>query len=254
MRARLTNAAVMLLARTTPYLESELLGLASEVKPGSVCVDVGAAAGLYSLALSELAGPSGVVHSIEPLTFAHPVWRRILNSQGRPNVRYHALALGTEAGQGVMSVPSGRYMHVTGRSFLAGKAAGLGPNVEFASHEEVPVGVDTIDGLIERAGVTRLDFIKIDTEGGELHVLQGGERSVKEFRPTVLVEIEARHTARYDYEPDDIVDWFTERGYRMYTWRNGWRETSEVSDERRNYLFRPDGPAEPFVAEAAESA
>jgi FkbM family methyltransferase len=255
MRARMTNAAVMLLARHTPYFESELLGLGTVVEPGSVCVDAGAAAGLYSLALSQLAGPKGEVHSIEPLTFAHPVWRRILNSQRLRNVRYHAVALGSEPGQGVMSVPSGRHFHVTGRSFLAGKAEGLGPNVEFASHEEVPVGVDTIDGLMEQAGITRLDFIKIDTEGGELHVLQGAERSIKEYQPAVLVEIEARHTARYDYQPEDIVDWFTELGYAMYTWRNGWHETSQVTTEQRNYLFRPDLAAEPpLAAEAAESA
>ena len=49
MRAKMTNAAVMLLARMTPYVESELLGLANLVGPGSVCLDVGAAAGLYSL-------------------------------------------------------------------------------------------------------------------------------------------------------------------------------------------------------------
>lgn len=243
MRAKMTNAAVMLLARLTPYVESELRGLADVVGPASVCLDVGAAAGLYSLVLSELAGPTGEVHSIEPLTFAHPVWRRVLGSQGCANVRSYNLALGSEAGSDVMSVPSGRYMHVTGRSFLAGKAAGLGPNVEFASHEEVAVEVDTIDALIDRIGVTRLDFIKIDTEGGELHVLQGGERTIKDFRPAILVEIEARHTARYEYAPEELVEWLVERGYTMYTWRHGWRETGQVSLDRRNYLFRPDSPA-----------
>jgi hypothetical protein len=140
-----------------------------------------------------------------------------------------------------MSVPSGRYLHVTGRSFLAGKATGLGPNVEFASHEEVPVKVDTMDSLIERAGVTRLDFIKIDTEGGELHVLQGGERTIKEFRPSILVEIEARHTARYEYTPEDLVGWLAERGYRsIYTWQDGWREVAQVAEDQRNYLFRTE--------------
>jgi FkbM family methyltransferase len=243
MRAKVTSAAVMLLARFTPYVESELLGLADVVGPGGVCLDVGAAAGLYSLVLSELAGPSGEVHSVEPLSFAHPMWSRILGSRECANVRYYNMALGSEAGPGVMSVPSGRYVQVTGRSFLAGKAAGLGPNVEFSSHQEVPVAVDTIDVLMERTGVTRLDFIKIDTEGGELHVLQGGERTIKEFRPAILVEIEARHTARYEYAPSDLVDWLVERGYGMYTWRHhGWQATGQVSLDRRNYLFRPDVP------------
>jgi FkbM family methyltransferase len=242
MRDKVTNAAVMLLARWTPYLESELLGLTSVVGPGSVCLDAGAAAGLYSLALSRLAGPSGEVHSIEPLSFAHPVWRRVLLTRDYQNVRYHAMALGAEPGPGVMSVPMGRYVPVTGRSFLAGMTTDLGPNAEFAGHEEVPVAVDTMDALIERAGLTRLDFIKIDVEGAELHVLRGGERSIKEFRPSILVEIEARHTARYQYTPGDIVGWLVERGYSMYTWRHGWQPASQVSVDRRNYLFRPDPP------------
>ena len=46
VRSRLTHTAIMTLARWTPYLEEELLGLASVVKPGSICVDAGAAAGL----------------------------------------------------------------------------------------------------------------------------------------------------------------------------------------------------------------
>jgi FkbM family methyltransferase len=221
-----------------------MLGLASVVGPGSVCLDVGAAAGLYSLVLSRLVGPSGEVHSIEPLQFAHPVWRRVLGTQDCQNVRHYTVALGAEPGPGVMSVPFGRRVPVTGRSFLTGKSDGLGPNIEFARHEEVPVAVDTIDALIARTGVTRLDFIKIDVEGGELHVLNGGERTIKEFRPAILVEIEARHTARYLYGTDDIVDWFLQRDYTMHAWQRGWQETTQVSLDRRNYLFRPSQPAQ----------
>jgi FkbM family methyltransferase len=216
-----------------------MLGLADLVGPGSVCLDVGAAAGLYSFALSRLVGPSGHVHSIEPLQFAHPVWRRVLGIQGLKNLTSYTIALDAEARPGMMSVPFGRRVPVTGRSFLTGKSSGLGPNVEFMRHEEVPVAVDTMDALISRTGVTRLDFIKIDVEGGELHVLHGGERTIKEFKPALLIEIEARHTARYQYAPGDIVDWLFERDYAMYTWRDGWQETSQVWTEQRNYLFRP---------------
>ncbi|MBO0838179.1 MAG: FkbM family methyltransferase, partial [Actinobacteria bacterium] len=150
------------------------------------------------------------------------------------------LALGTEPGTGIMSVPFGRRVPVTGRSFLTGRSSGLGPNTEFRRHEEVPVAVDTLDALVTRLGLGRLDFIKIDVEGGELHVLQGGQRTVDEFRPAILVEIEARHTARYQYSTADIVDWFIKRDYTMYTWQQGWQETSTVTVDCRNYLFRPN--------------
>jgi FkbM family methyltransferase len=237
----MTAKAIMVLARRTRYLEAEMLGLKDVVGPGGVCVDVGAAAGLYTLALSRLAGPSGRVHSVEPLAFAHPVWTRVLGSRGARNVQRHALALGAEPGRGVMSVPVGRYGLVTGRSFLADRSRGLGSNAEFAGQVEVSVPVATLDGLCAPAGLDRLDFIKIDVEGAELSVLQGAEQVIETFRPALLVEIEARHTARYDYGPQDVTDWLARRGYTMYAWQRGWQETRRVGAGTRNYLFRAAG-------------
>jgi FkbM family methyltransferase len=249
-RARLAAASVLLAARWTPYVEAELLGLPALVGPGSVCVDVGSAAGLYTLALSRLAGPSGQVHSVEPLPFAHPVWTRLLRAREAGNVRHHPVALGAEAGSGLMSVPIGRCGPVTGRSFMLRHASGLGANAEFARHITVAVTIDTLDGLCARAGLTRLDFIKIDVEGAELQVLHGGRDTIESLRPALLIEIEARHTARYRYAPDDITGWLAQRGYTMYTWQRGWRQASRVCSRARNYLFRPPGRCAPCHAAA----
>jgi FkbM family methyltransferase len=238
-RPTLAAAAVSLLARRTRYLEAEMLGLPDLVRPGSVCVDVGAAAGLYTLALSRLVGTAGQVHSVEPLRFAHPLWNRLLRTRDGRNVRHHAVALGGEPGRGTMSVPIGRYRPVTGRSFLIWKTRGLGSNIEFADQIDVVVDVDTLDGLCARAGLTRLDFVKIDVEGAEWHVLEGGQQTIEMFRPAMLIEIEARHTARYQHSPDGIVDWLTQRGYTMQTWQQGWKDTDRVCTHTRNYLFRP---------------
>ena len=237
----MTAAAIMVLARRTPYLEAEMLGLRDLVGPGSVCVDVGAAAGLYTQALSRLAGPSGQVHSVEPLSFVHPVWTRVLGTKAARNVQHHAVALGAEPGRGVMSVPVGRYGLVTGRSFLADRCRGLGSNAEFAGQVKVSVPVATLDGLGLSLGLDRLDFIKIDVEGAELSVLQGAEQVIEAFRPALLVEIEARHTARYDYGPQDVADWLVRRGYTMYAWRRRWQETRRVGGGTRSYLFRAAG-------------
>jgi FkbM family methyltransferase len=238
-RLTVTAAMIRLLAHRTPYLEAEMLGLSSLVGPGSVCVDVGAAAGLYTVALSRLAGPAGQVHSIEPLSFAHPVWTRLLRAQAGGNVRYYTEALGVEPGRGLMSVPIGRFGFVTGRSFLDWKTQGLGSNAEFAGQIEVAVDVEALDDLRARVGMTRLDFVKIDVEGAELRVLEGAQHSIETFKPVLLIEIEARHTARYQYSPGDLVAWLTQRGYTMHTWQRGWQPTDTVCAHTRNYLFRP---------------
>jgi FkbM family methyltransferase len=238
LRAGVSAAAIMAAARWTRWLEPELLGLPSLVSPGNVCVDVGAAAGIYTVSLSRLAGPSGLVHSIEPLPFAWPTWNRLLDVHSSPNVQHHCLALGSEPGQASMSVPKGRHGLVTGRSFISQNCRGLGSNEEFAQHITYPVPVATLDSLLEAADASRLDFIKIDVEGAELHVLKGGSGVIESFRPAMLIEIEARHTARYQYSPEDVVTWLTERGYAMYTWQRGWQQASQITSGTRNYMFR----------------
>ncbi|QFU90096.1 FkbM family methyltransferase [Amycolatopsis sp. YIM 10] len=235
-RSSLTAATANLLARRTPVLDTELHTLTELVRPGDICVDVGSAAGLYSQALSHLTGPAGIVHSVEPVSFSHPVWSRVLGAWDRPNVVRHVKALGAEPGRAAMRVPFRQYGPDTSRSFLAWKTHSLGSNAEFSHHVDVLVDVDTLDGLT--ADLPRVDFVKIDVEGGELHVLEGGQRTIETHLPTLLVEIEARHTERYDYSPDDVVDWLACRGYTMYAWRQGWEVTGRVCPHANNYLFR----------------
>lgn len=238
IRVAVTASAVLAVARYTRWLESEMLGLSHLVGPGDTCIDVGAAAGLYTVPLSHLVGPAGVVHSVEPLPFAWPMWNRVLGTRASANVKYHCLALGASEGKASMSVPVGKYGLVTGRSFVQQHSRGLGSNAEFAGHIEFPVLVETLDRLAGQAGLTRLDFMKVDVEGAELQVLRGGSSVIEEFRPAMLIEIEARHTSRYSCSPDDVVDWLAKRDYQMYTWHRGWQRAAGVTETTRNYLFR----------------
>jgi FkbM family methyltransferase len=238
MRPKLTAAAITSLARWTPYLESEMCGLASLIRPGSVCIDVGAAADLYTAVLSRLTGPTGQVHSIEPLPFAHLFWARLLGARRASNVRHHCLALGAQAGSETLSVPFGRYGLVTGRSFLTREAGGPDPNAEFDGQVQVVAPVKRLDDFCAGEGISRVDFIKIDVEGAELHVLEGGKGVIEASQPDMLIEIEDRHTARYGHTSKDVTGWLFDRGYAMYTWQDGWHRAEGVEPPTRNYLFR----------------
>jgi FkbM family methyltransferase len=239
MRHRLTASALTSLARWTPYLESEMSGLRSLVPPGSVCIDVGSAADLYTTVLSRLAGPAGQVHSIEPLPFAHLMWARLLNARKVGNVRHHCLALGAEARTEPMNVPYSWYGLVTGRSYLMRQAGGPDSNAEFVGQIPVMVTVERLDDFCAREAISRIDFVKIDVEGAELQVLEGGREVIETHRPTILIEIEARHIARFGHSVEDVSGWLLKRGYTMHTWRRGWHEADRVEPGIRNYLFRP---------------
>jgi FkbM family methyltransferase len=253
-RARVVTAALLWGARWTPYVEAEMLGLRDLVGEGSVCIDVGSAVGVYTLALSRLAGPSGAVHSVEPLSGGHRACARLLRAREAGNVHPHDVALGAAPGRAVMKVPVKRSGLVTGRSFLAQHACGLGANTEFHEHVSVPVQVDTLDQLCAHRDLGRVDFIKIDVEGAELQVLQGSESVVRASRPTMLVEIEQRHTARYGQRAEEVVRWLAGHGYSMHTWDGAWREADTVCPDVRNYLFRPDRVASTAPATSGRPA
>ncbi|GAA1353746.1 FkbM family methyltransferase [Saccharothrix algeriensis] len=238
LRDRVVSDAVRGLARAGRWVEPELRGLRGLVRRGDVCLDVGAALGLYTAELSRLVGPTGVVHSAEPLPFAHVAPSRLLGLRSLPNVRWHRLALAARSGPLTMSVPLRNGRFVTGRSFLTAGADGLGSNAEFEDQAEVLVEALTLDGFCDRFGVDRVDFVKADVEGAEFDVLLGGSRLLERCAPTLLLEVEERHLGRFHRSPGTVRDWLAERGYRMWAWGgSAWRETREVVGSRRNYLF-----------------
>jgi hypothetical protein len=46
-----------------------------------------------------------------------------------------------------------------------------------------------LDDLIMRESPERVSFIKIDVDGAEDDIIQGGERTIRLFRPIILIEV-----------------------------------------------------------------
>lgn len=224
----------------TPWVEDEVRGLASLVSAGDVVVDVGAALGLYTSVLSGLVGPTGAVISVEPLPGHYARYDGWLRMRAGANVHRYAVAVGSVEHSAAVSVPLRRGRPVTGRAFVTTGAMGRGSNEEFAGERFVRVPVTTLDDLARRAALSRLSLVKADVEGGELSLVRGAEAIIRAFRPYFLLEVEDRHLRRYGHSAKDVVGWFADRGYGPSVWSEGeWRHVSEVTEARRNYLFRP---------------
>ncbi|MFJ1846535.1 FkbM family methyltransferase [Streptomyces sp. NPDC088146] len=220
------------------FVEEEVAGLRPLVRPGAVCLDIGAEYGLYTWSLSALAGPSGKVHSVEPLHGPAQWLRTAAAALGCDNVTVHRMALGERAHEGTMSLPRRRLLPVHGRAYLTDGASGPGPNVEFATARPVTTPVRTVDGLCHHMGLDRVDFIKADVEGAEAAVLSGARRTLLRHRPALLLEIEDRHLEKYDMAAEHLVGRLARLDYDMYRWQNrGWARVADVTDDCRNYLF-----------------
>ena len=151
-----------------------------------VALDVGGCWGETALWLSHVVGPGGRVHTFEP----SPTNRHVLGKNLGLNP---ALGARVTVWDAPLSDREGE------RVFIPDE---LTPGATMRDHatEGTPtceVVTDTIDAMVERGDLPRVDFIKVDVEGADLGVLQGAAQTIQSFRPRLAL-------AAY-HRPDDLA-------------------------------------------------
>ncbi|MBN1867362.1 FkbM family methyltransferase [Candidatus Sumerlaeota bacterium] len=174
------------------------------VKPGQVCLDVGANFGWYTVLLSRNVGPAGAVHAFEPLPSTLEVLERNIELNGCRNVTVTQAALDEMPGERDIYLPD------------------IGVSGSFHLHEYRET-FDTIqcpclrlDDYCSERGVDRVDFIKADIEGAEWPMLKGATETLRRHRPILFLEVQERSTTLFGYKPSDLFGWLAEMGYRSH--------------------------------------
>lgn len=239
-RAGAAAAVLQGLAKVAWFVEDEIAGLQHLVRTGCVCIDVGAEFGLYSQVLSRLVGRDGLVLACEPQPAAAAILRHGLAATGAANVRLLPHAISDRAGSATLSVPLRRGRSVHGRAHLLNGVHRPDPNEEFASRRHIAVDVLTLDQVVDRHRLDRVDFVKADVEGAEALVVRGGHDTIARHRPVIQLEIESRFTHRFGTTPAQLVRDLCGRGYRLTGWDGrSWTPLGGVTPSRRNYAFVP---------------
>lgn len=134
--------------------------LANHLSEGCVVVDAGANIGVYSRFLSRCVGPTGLVHSFEP---SPDNFARLRTSVADfTNVRINQLAVSDKTGEQLLYVSDD--LNVDHRAYPT----------EGESRRTVSIRATALDDYFEPGN--RVDLIKMDIQGYELHALRGAER------------------------------------------------------------------------------
>ena len=139
----------------------------------AVMFDIGGNIGVTALLLTGLR-PQGHLHVFEALPANAAFLRQNLALNGVTNCTVVEAAVGDEPGR----------VHLNGTGSAAQVGAPAGPGKD-------GVPVVTLDGYAEGAGLTRLDFIKMDIEGYEPAALEGGAELIARHQPPILMEFNA---------------------------------------------------------------
>lgn len=92
------------------------------------------------------------------------------------------------------------------------------PNVKRKVEEEI-VTLTTLDSFMEKIKNSRVDIIKIDTEGYEYYVLQGA-RKILESNPNMILFLECTKlgTSRAGHTQQDVYNFLNEFGFCCFYW------------------------------------
>ena len=143
-----------------------------------MALDIGANKGVWSHALAPLVRR---VHAFEPNPKIFPELKRALGGK----VELHPIALSDRAGMAEFRLPRSRRGYSNqGGSISAVAVAG--------AHGATHVPTARLDDL----GIEDVGFIKSDVEGAEFQVLRGARETLRRDRPTLVVELEERHSKR----------------------------------------------------------
>jgi FkbM family methyltransferase len=75
---------------------------------------------------------------------------------------------------------------------------------------------DVATSLLDQFGFTDVDFIKVDCEGYEYHVLAGAEQTILESKPVIIVEQKPGKGKKYGYADDEAVKYLQKLGMKIH--------------------------------------
>lgn len=206
------------------YERAELTFLINKLQADDVFVDIGANIGLYSLVASQSLTSSGKVIAFEASQENHSRIQEHIELNESQNIVAHHLAV------------ADRNKDIT--LYYDAEAANRGMVTAYSQKEEGSTEVVRAVSLDQFLTEERIDFIKLDIEGGEYEALLGMKKKLEKYKPTLLLEMEEDIIAQTNYSKQDMLDFLHTIGYQQFFISDtGDLISSNENPSRKNYVF-----------------
>ena len=210
------------------YEEEERYFIFHFVNNMDIIFDIGANIGWYSLLFSKYL-PKAKIFSFEPIDETFDFLSKNIKINNANNVCAFNCGISNLNGRG-------DFYYCPEGSVIASQK-----NLVNSSLAKInDCRIITLDKFILHEKISHLDFIKCDIEGGELFALQGGEKTIRQFLPIIFIELFHLWTSKFNYHPDDVINFLKILGYKCYfpTGKNLQEiKNINIKEERLNYFF-----------------
>ncbi|OGD87015.1 hypothetical protein A2870_01740 [Candidatus Curtissbacteria bacterium RIFCSPHIGHO2_01_FULL_41_11] len=209
------------------YEKSETEMILQLAKDTTTVFDIGANIGWYSLMIAKRL-KNAKIFAFEPIkkTFDYLKLNIKLNSAN--NIKPYNLGFADSKGQKVFYL----------RKTQSGSAS-MANIQEDKGAQKVVCKIMQLDEFV-KAKKLKVDFIKCDTEGSELLVFKGAKKTILNNRPIILAEMLRKWSAKFNYHPNEIIDFLKSAGYLCFIAKNKrLKKFSQMTDSTKetNFFF-----------------
>ncbi len=180
------------------WFEDEIKFLRFLLQPGQKVIDIGANYGVYTLSMAQTVGETGKIWAFEPASSTAKLLAASIGANGFNQVIIDQSALSHTSGLAELSL----HDHSELNSLIH-------DNTGNGTTETVKIS--TLDECLQKYDWQEIDFIKIDAEGEEINILQGGQQFFDRLSPLVQYEIKVNNGVDLK-----IAKAFAEKGYSSY--------------------------------------
>ena len=177
----------------------------------AIIIDVGANFGLMSLPFAQSA-PQGKVYAFEPAHYA--IEKLNHNLSLNPELAKHIEVI--NAFVAAKSSEHPEMKAIASWKVNSGKESATHPiNMGAVKSAEGVVSI-SLDDFCKKENLTRVDFIKMDTEGYESDVLKGATEAIARYRPQIIFELGLYSMSEKGIEFSFFSDYFGKLNYSLY--------------------------------------
>lgn len=181
----------------------------SLIKKGDVVLDVGVRGGHFTVKASRLTGPEGLVVAIDPTEFAKQRVELHARKNGLKNVRFVQAAVSQSDDEEVEFFSGSPGESFSGFFDQTVTVEGEAVVTKSAHTGKSMVKTISLDTLVEREGLSKVDYVIIQINGAERLAVKGMRRLLSRFRPKLFItashglpgDISAREVVLNEIEP-----------------------------------------------------
>ncbi len=154
------------------------------LKKGMTCLDIGGNIGYYVLLERQLVGDEGRIIAFEPLPRNYQYLKKNIQLQNVKNISAYNFACGDKEGKATFFINK----KSNGCKVIAEGVSP--PDPSLGTLTEVPIKI--LDSFIEELKLEHVDFVRMDSEGYELHIFKGLKKTLEKFKPIISIELHKR--------------------------------------------------------------